>query len=466
MQTTSPNPLGTEHIPRLLRQFSIPAMVGMMVNSLYNVVDRMFIGNSPDLGAEGLAGITIAFPLMIILLSIGLLFGIGGATLFSMKLGEGVEAEAEAALGNAFFLLVASGLLFMGLGQLFLTPLLQLFGASAAVLPHATAYLRVILFGAVFQTVSLGLNNFIRADGSPKIAMYTMFLGAGVNILLDWVFIYGLRMGMAGAALATVLAQFLSALWVVSYFFGPKSRMKLKMGQVRFRPGRAGWIAALGMSSFLLQLANSVLHAILNRTLLHHGGDMAVSAMGIIQSLQMILLLPVVGIKHGMQPIISFNYGAKQHARVRRTVLLAIAAASVVVGTGYGITRLFPEAIIRLFNQDPELVDFGGRMLTIWFLFLPVTGFQIIAASYFQAIGKVPSAMFLTLTRQVILLIPAILLFPRFFGLEGLLHAAPFADFFSALLTSFWFLRGLRRLQAEADALEDLPAALRDSTPT
>lgn len=466
MQTKSQNPLGTEHIPTLLRQFSIPAMVGMMVSSLYNVVDRMFIGNSPDLGAEGLAGITIAFPLMIILLSIGLLFGIGGATLFSMKLGEGVAEEAEAALGNAFFLLVAAGLLFMVLGQLFLAPLLQLFGASDAVLPHAMAYMRVIFFGAVFQTVSLGMNNFIRADGSPKIAMYTMFLGAGVNILLDWVFIYGLRMGMAGAALATVLAQFLSALWVVTYFLGSKSRVKLRLEQVRFHPVRAGWIAALGMSSFLLQLANSVLHAILNRTLLHYGGDMAVSAMGIIQSLQMILLLPVVGIKHGMQPIVSFNYGARQYARVRRTALLAIAAASMVVGTGYGITRLFPETIIRLFNQDTELVAFGARMLTIWFLFLPVTGFQIIASSYFQAIGKVPSAMFLTLTRQVILLIPAILLFPRFFGLEGLLHAAPFADFFSAFLTGFWFLRGLRRLQEMADARTGIPPTSDDSAST
>lgn len=212
------NPLGTEKVSHLLMQFSIPAIIGMMVNALYNVVDRIYIGNAPALGANGLAGITIGFPIMIILLSIGLLFGVGGATLFSMKLGEKKPREAEQALGNAFSLLLLSGLLFMILGQLFLAPILQLFGASATVLPFATEYMRIIFFGAIFQIVSLGLNNFLRADGQPKLAMVTMFMGAGVNIILDPVFIYLFDMGMAGAALATILSQFISMVWILSYF--------------------------------------------------------------------------------------------------------------------------------------------------------------------------------------------------------------------------------------------------------
>lgn len=212
------NPLGVEKVSRLLWRFSIPAIIGMVVNALYNVVDRIYIGNAPGLGANGLAGITIGFPIMIILLSIGILFGVGGATLFSMKLGAGETEEAELALGNAFSLLLISGVLFMVLGQVFLSPLLAAFGASPQVLPYAIGYMRIIFWGAVFQIVSIGLNNFLRADGQPKLAMVTMFMGAGVNIILDPVFIYVFDMGMAGAALATILSQFISMVWILTYF--------------------------------------------------------------------------------------------------------------------------------------------------------------------------------------------------------------------------------------------------------
>lgn len=215
---THTNPLGTAKISSLLLKFSVPAMIGMVVNALYNIVDRIYIGNAPDLGANGLAGITIGFPIMIILIGIGVLFGIGGSTLFSIKLGQKREDEATKVLGNAFVLLVASGLAFMILGQLFLTPILQLFGASDTVLPYAEAYMRIIFYGAVFQAVSMGLNHFLRADGKPRLAMMTMFLGAGINIILDPLFIYTFGMGMEGAALATILSQFISMIWILSYF--------------------------------------------------------------------------------------------------------------------------------------------------------------------------------------------------------------------------------------------------------
>ena len=253
------NPLGTEKVSKLLWQFSIPAIIGMVVNALYNVVDRIYIGHAPGLGANGLAGITIGFPIMIILLSIGILFGVGGATLFSMKLGEGKTKEAELALGNAFSLLIISGLLFMLLGHIFLSPVLSAFGASEKILPFAMSYMRIIFSGAVFQIVSIGLNNFLRADGQPKLAMITMFMGAGVNIILDPVFIYVLDMGMAGAALATILSQFISMVWILSYFLSKRSHHQIQVKNMPIKLSIATRITALGMPNFLLQLGNSVL---------------------------------------------------------------------------------------------------------------------------------------------------------------------------------------------------------------
>ncbi|HKM08095.1 MAG TPA: MATE family efflux transporter, partial [Sphaerochaeta sp.] len=221
------NPLGEKKISKLLVQFSVPAIVGMMANALYNIVDRIFIGNKADLGANGIAAITIAFPIMIILIALGVLFGIGGSTLFAIKLGQKKEKDAEKVMGNAFSLLLIAGLTFSILGQIFLTQILALFGASPEVMPYAKEYMRIIFMGASFQVMSMGMNNFIRADGNPKIAMMSMFLGAGINLILDPIFIFGFNMGMAGAAIATIISQIASSIWVVGYFFGKRSRSKL-----------------------------------------------------------------------------------------------------------------------------------------------------------------------------------------------------------------------------------------------
>ncbi|MGI6097016.1 MAG: MATE family efflux transporter [Dethiobacteria bacterium] len=444
---SSKNPLGEEKISRLLVEYSVPAIVGMVVNSLYNVVDRIFIGNS--VGPNGIGGITIGFPIMIILMSMGLLFGVGGATLFSIRLGEGKKKEAEHALGNAFVLLVITGVVFVILGQIFLKPLLVLFGASEAILPYSMEYMRIIFFGAVFQAVSMGMNNFVRADGSPRIAMLTMFLGAGLNTLLDPIFIYGLKMGMTGAALATVLAQGVSATWVVSYFLGQRSRNKLLAKYMKLKLYVVVKITSLGIPGFALQMVSSLLNVILNKSLLFYGGDIAVSGMGVVNSLMTLLFMPVIGIRQGVQPIISFNYGARKYERVKEATKLAIIAATVIVVTGYIITRLFPEQLIALFNRSPELLEFGSFVILTWLMCMPVVGFQIIGSSFFEAIGQSRTAMFLTLTRQVIFLIPALLIFSRLWGLKGLLHAAPFADSLSALLTGIWFLRSMKKLDAE-----------------
>ncbi|MDF2610649.1 MAG: family efflux transporter [Lachnospiraceae bacterium] len=444
------NPLGEEKVYKLLLKFSLPAIVGMLVNSIYNIVDRIYIGNSSELGANGIAGITIGFPIMIILMALGILFGVGGSTLFSMKLGEKKIEDAETALGNAFVLLLIAGFLFMILGQIFLEPILLAFGASKTVLPYSIEYMRVIFFGAIFQVVSMGLNSFMRADGNPKLAMWTMFLGAGTNIVLDPIFIYVFHMGMAGAALATIISQAFSFIWVISYFIGKHSKMKLKLSRMKLRFEYIARITSLGLPGFALQVASSFLNAVLNNNLYLYGGDIAVSGMGVVNSLQALLIMPVIGLNQGVQPIISFNYGAKKYDRVKTAVKLAMSVATGIVILGFIITRLFPNQMIQLFNDNAKLVEFGVQALSIWFLMLPLIGFQIIAANFFQAIGRSKSAMFLTLTRQVIILIPSIIIFPRIWGLTGILYAGPFSDILASLLTGTWFYFGIRRLDLTA----------------
>ncbi|HET6785806.1 MAG TPA: MATE family efflux transporter [Erysipelotrichaceae bacterium] len=440
------NPLGEEKISKLLIKFSIPAIVGMLVSALYNIVDRIYIGNAPELGANGLAGITIGFPLMLIMLAVGVLFGVGGATLFSIRLGQKREVDAEKVLGNAFVLLVGSGIIYMILGQIFLVPLLQLFGASPTVLPFSIEYMRVIFFGSTFQIVSMGLNHFIRADGSPKIAMMTMFIGAGINIVLDPIFIFGLNMGMMGAALATIIAQGVSAIWVVLHFLGKHSKAKLQVKNLILDSAIVKKVVSLGLPGFLLQLASSLLNTLLNRNLYIYGGDIAVSGMGVINSIQTLMLMPIIGLNQGVQPIISFNFGAKKFDRVKEAIKLAITVATSIVVVGFIITRLFPELLVSMFNRDAELLVFGTMAISSWFMMLPVVGFQIIAANFFQAIGRSKSAMFLTLTRQIIFLIPAVIFFPQFWGVEGLLYAAPFADLLAAILTGYFFINILKDL--------------------
>ena len=453
MNMEKANPLGEKKISKLLIQFSVPAIVGMMANALYNIVDRIFIGNKADLGAYGIAAITISFPIMITLIALGVLFGIGGSTLFAIKLGQKKEEDAEKAMGNAFSLLLIAGLTFSILGQIFLTQILTLFGASSDVMPYAKEYMRIIFMGATFQVMSMGMNNFIRADGNPKIAMMSMFLGAGINMILDPIFIFVLNMGMAGAALATIISQICASIWVIGYFFGKRSRSKLRRVNMRLHKPLVLTIMSLGVPPFALQLANSLLNIVLNKSLITYGGDLGISAMGIVNSLQTLLIMPVIGINQGVLPIISFNFGARQFDRVKEAAKLGILAATALVLVGYLATRFFPIQLVALFNQEPELLKLGAFALKRWFMLTPLIGFQIIGANFFQAIGRPRSAMFLTLSRQVIFLIPAILVFPLFWGLEGILFAAPFADMISTVVTAFFFYYGMKNLEKRATVI-------------
>lgn len=438
--------MGTDPISSLLIKFSVPAIIGMVINALYNVVDRMFIGNAPDLGANGLAGITIGFPIMILQMSIGQLFGVGGATLFSMRLGRGDKKGATLALNTALVLSASSGIVFMILGHFLLNQILTWFGASPTVLPFSAAYMRVIFFGSVFQTVGMTLNNFLRADGQPKLAMMTMMFGAGTNILLDPIFIYGLNMGMKGAALATILSQMTSMVWTLFYFLNRDNPHHIRLDHFKFQWHEVGQIVSLGTPIFMTQIGNSILNLVLNKTLYHYGGDMAVSGMGIINSVNTLLIMPILGINQGVQPIVSYNFGAKKYRRIIETEKLAMTAATLFISTGWFISRFFPDLIISMFSNDPALIAFTAPRLFRWQLVLPLVGFQILGANFFQAIGQSRKALFLTLSRQIIFLLPAIVLFSRFWGIEGLFYAAPFADTSAIVVTAITFYFGIKHL--------------------
>lgn len=441
--------LGEVKVAKLLLKFSIPAIIAMLVNALYNVIDRIFVGNS--VGPLGIAGITIGFPIMLVMMAFGMLIGIGANSLVSIRLGEGKKDEAELILGNAMILMIVTAVVETVIGLTFLRPLLKVFGASAEVLPFAQAYMQIILVGAIFQNLSFGMNNFIRGEGNPKVAMLTMLIGVAINSVLCYLFIFVFGMGIRGSALATVIAWSISAAWVLHYFLFGQSTLKIRKRNLKLKKKVIGGIVALGSAPFALQMAASLVNTVMNKSLGHYGGDLAISGMGIVMSVLNLVMMPVIGINQGAQPIIGYNYGAKKPERVRETLRFAIAGATTIVCLGFVMVQVFPRQIIGLFSSsDPELLKIGVYFIRSYLIFLPLVGFQVVSSGYFQAVGKPKQSAFLTLSRQLIFLIPALLILPHFFKLHGVVMAGPTADFASSLLTAFWITREIRRLGTTA----------------
>ena len=445
--------LGTESIPRLLLKFSMPAIVGMMAQALYNIIDRIFVGQA--IGPDGLAGVTVAFPFMLIAMAFSMLIGFGATALISIRLGEQEKAEAERILGNASVLLVVVSLLITILGLLFLDNILVIFGASKAVLPYARDYLKIIVLGSVFQMVGFGLNAAIRGEGNPRIAMLSMLISVVLNAILAPIFIFGFSWGMKGAAWATVVGQSVSAIWVVAYFLGGASLLKLHRRNFHLDRDICIKIFVIGSPPCVMQLAASVLQSILNHQLFVYGGDLAIAAMGIIFSVFMFFSMPIFGLNQGTQPIIGYNYGARRYDRVKKTLETAILAATSMTVLGFVIVMLFPVQVIRLFDRDNQaLIALGSHAIRIAMLMSPLVGFQIVSASYFQAVNKPREAMLLMLSRQLLLLIPAVIVLPHFFGLDGVWAAMPTADFISSALTGICLLIELRHLKKRHLATE------------
>ncbi|MHB8862915.1 MAG: MATE family efflux transporter, partial [Pirellulaceae bacterium] len=436
-------------ISSLLLKFSAPAMVGMVAQALYNIVDRVFVGRA--IGTLGIAGTTLAFPFMLVLMAFSMLIGFGAAALVSIRLGERRRAEAEHVLGHAVVLLLLAAVMLSVVGLWLLDPLLQAVGASENSQPYAREYLKIILAGAVFQTLGFGLNAVIRGEGNPRVAMMTLLIGALLNIVLDSIFLFVLGWGMQGAAAATVLSQAMSTLWVVSYFMRGKSLLKFRRQHLRLRWRTCAAIAAAGSPMFAMQMAASVMNTILFNQLRAHGGDLAISVVGIVHALALFIAMPVFGLNQGAQPIIGYNYGAGNFDRVLSTLKLAVLYATVICFAGFLLAMFAPAHMIALFNpksqRDPQLMEVGTHAIRICLAMYPFVGFQIVSSSYFQAVGKPKHALLLGLSRQVLLLIPAIVLLPRFFGLNGVWLAIPTADLCASLLTAVWLFYELRHLR-------------------
>jgi len=443
--------LGEEKISKLLIKFSIPAIVGMLVNALYNLVDRIYIGRG--VGPLGIGATTIAFPVMLIMMAFSMLIGIGANSLVAIRLGQNRKEEAEGIFGNAFVLLIVTSLILSIIGLIVLEPMLILMGASEQILPYAKDYMQIILLGGVFQSIGMGMNNFIRSEGNPKIAMYTMLVGAVINTVLDPIFIFGFHWGMKGAALATIIAQAVSAIWVVAYFLRGKSLLKIQRKNLSLKFTYIGSIIALGTAPFAMQIAASVLNLIMNRSLGVYGGDIAISGMGIVNSVVTLMIMPIFGINQGVQPIIGYNYGAQKYDRVKEAYRLAVLLATAIVIIGWIVTRVFPEQIVMLFNnKDTELIAFGTFAIKRFLIFLPIVGFQIVSSNYFQAIGKPAHSALLGLSRQVLILIPALIILPKIFGLNGILSAGPLADAVSSVVTGIFIFIEMRKLDAHHQA--------------
>ncbi len=445
--------LGEESISRLLLTFSIPAIVGMMVNTLYNIIDRMYIGNIKEIGQLAITGVGITMPIMTIILAFGMLVGIGTAARVSLKLGQHDKENAEKHLGNAFTLILIISITLTIIGLIFLNPILELFGASENTEIYARQYMQIIFIGTVLNMLSFGLNHSIRSDGNPKIAMLSMLIGAITNIVLDPLFIFILGMGVRGAAIATIISQVLTTTWILYYFTKGKSIIKLKKENLILDKATVISIFSIGMSPFSMQIATSIIQVISNNALKQYGGDLAIGAMAIISSISMIFAMPIFGINQGSQPIIGYNYGSGKYDRVKETVKYGVIAATMIVILGWCVVQFFPHTLIRMFNSDPELISIATSGMKIFLFMIPVTGMQIISSNYFQSIGKAKISMFLSLLRQVILLIPCLLILPSVplfngkpLGLTGIWLSGAISDGLSSLITLIIFYNSVKKL--------------------
>jgi len=441
--------LGNEKILRLLMKLSVPAIIGMLVQASYNLVDTIFVGRG--VGPLGIAGIAIAFPVQLMVLALGQTVGVGGASLISRSLGAGKLHLAERTMGNVFLISTLCGFGIAVLGMRFLVPLLHLFGATEAILPYSQDYLSTILFGTVFFTFSVSANNVVRSEGNAKVAMYTMIISGGLNILLDPIFIFVLGLGIRGAALATVLSQASMAVYLVYYFLSGKSTMRWKLPNMKPNFSILKEIFTVGASEFARLSAGSIMVVTLNNSLALYGGDMAIAVFGVLFRLLSFLFMPMFGIVQGLQPIVGFNFGAGKYQRVKEAVKLGVLVTTSIALLGFTILQVYPREIISVFTNDPTLIQSGILPLRWVVLAFPLVGFQIIAAGMFQALGKALPSFILSLMRQIIFLIPLVLILPLYLEVDGIWLAFPVADSLSAIVTGFVMVGGIRFLNNQID---------------
>ena len=432
----SENPLGSEPVSSLLRRFAIPSVIAMLVSALYNMVDQLFIGHS--IGVLGNAATNVAFPLSMVCTSIGLLCGIGGAANFNLCMGRKDPEHAKSYVGNAISMLAILGVILCVAVQLFLRPMMLLFGATPDVIDYACTYTRITSIGFPFLIITIGGSNLIRADGSPKFSMLCNLIGAIVNTILDPLFIFVFHMGMAGAALATITGQILSFALVVFYLRGFKT---LPLSLSDLKPNMACWarIAALGATPAFNQVAMMVVQIVMNNTLTYYGSnsvygsDIPLACAGIISKVNMLFFSFVIGISQGLQPIVSFNFGAQKYDRVKDAYKKAVFAATAISIVAFLCFQFFPRQIIGIFGSgSEEYLHFAERYFRIFLFFTFLNGIQPVSSNFFTSIGAPKKGIFLSLTRQIIFLLPLLLIFPYLFGIDGVMYTAPIADLAAA----------------------------------
>ncbi len=456
-QVANVDELQNKKIAKLLWQYALPAIIGTLVNSLYNVIDRIFIGHW--VGDDAIAGLGLVLPIMNITAAVGMLVGAGSASRISIYLGKKDKDTAEKIAGTSFVMtLILSGLV-IGLLLLFLKPVLMYAGASAVTYPYARDFLVIFLPGNLFLSLCFNFNNMMRASGYPQKAMITMLISVIANIILAPIFIHYLDWGMKGAAAATFIAMVIGFAFVMQHFTSPHSYIKLRWKNLRLNTKIVWSITSIGMSPFLIQLTASVVIFFIIAQLRVYGGtdshssDMSIAAYTIANTLLMLIVMIVLGLTQGMQPIVGYNYGAKNYDRVKEALIYTIKAGTVITTLGFILGFFFPRIFVSFFGPGPELAEKSATALRLVVICFPLAGFQIVVTNFFQCIGKAGKSIFLSLTRQVLFLVPALYILPQYLGLKGIWLSMPLADALAVSLTFVLFLIQIRSLKKEAEAL-------------
>lgn len=441
--------LGTEKVGKLLMQYAIPAIIAMTASSLYNITDSIFIGHG--VGALAISGLAITFPLMNLAAAFGSLVGVGASTLMSLRLGQKDYKTANKILGNVFVLNLILGLTYTVLVLSFLDPILYFFGASESTLPYAHQYMMVILLGNVITHMYLGLNAMLRSTGRPQKAMYATLVSVLINIVLNPLFIFVFKWGIQGSAFATVISQTAMLVWQINIFSNKNHFIHLKKGIFKLERKIVLDSMAIGLSPFLMNAASCLIIVVINQGLIHYGGDLAVGAYGIVNRVIFLFVMIVMGFNQGMQPIAGYNYGAGQYKRVTEVLKKTIFMATCVMTIGFLIGELFPQAVAAIFTTDKELIDIASKGLRIVLIFFPIVGFQMVSGNFFLSIGMAGKAIFQSLTRQLLFLLPCLLILPGFLGVKGVWMSIPVADLASCLVAAWMLFAQFRKFRKHAN---------------
>lgn len=439
--------LGTKPVGQLLMRYAVPAIIAMTASSLYNMVDSIFIGQG--VGAMAISGLAITFPLMNLSTAFGAGVGVGASSLLSVKLGQKDYGAAQNILGNTVMLNIITGISFSIISLLFLDPILMFFGASAQTLPYAKDYMEIILCGNVITHLYFGLNALQRAAGKPQLSMYMTIFTVVLNAILDPIFIWPLGLGIRGAAYATVLSQLFALIWQVVMFSNKAEFIHFKRGIYRLKSQLVKNIIGIGMSPFSMNVCACFVVIIINNSLVDHGGDMAVGAYGIINRIVFIFVMITIGVNQGMQPIAGYNYGAMKFDRMMRVLKYAVICGTCVTTVGFIVGQFFPEQCVRLFTSDETLISLSVHAMRLTTVSFPIIGFQMVVANFFQSIGKAKVSVFLSLSRQLVFLIPMLLVLPTLYGVDGVWYSMPVADTISALVTAIIMYLFMRKINKQ-----------------